>query len=80
MIREEKPFLAKERTNNKLTQPMHVWRRRFRDINPGRIFCANLYSYSLSSLHIRQNKHTLTQPKFHSILFFTPLNYQHDKV
>ena len=41
MIRGEKPFVARERTNNILTQPMHVWRR-FRDISPGRIFCASL--------------------------------------
>ena len=32
-ISGEKPFVERERTNNKLTQPMHLWRR-FRDINP----------------------------------------------
>ena len=67
MIHGGKPFVARERTNNKLTQPMHVWCR-FWDINLGRIFCANLTSYSPSSLHIRKkNTHALTQPKFHSI-------------
>ena len=73
MIHGEKPFLARERTNNKLTQPMHV-SRRFGDFNPGRIFCANL-PIPPQAYICAEKKHTLTQPKFHSILFLTPLNY-----
>ena len=60
MIHGEKPFVARERTNNKLTQPMHVWRR-FGDFKPGRIFCANLTSYTPLSLRI----YTYTQKTTH---------------